>query len=88
MPNFVNQIPKIQKSVSSSAKAAATVSVRPSASIIFRHSLRLYQTSTASMVAQKIDGTSIAKYVQMLEESQVLKVLCLGRFENKSRMRL
>jgi len=43
-----------------------------------------FHTSTASMVAQKIDGTAIAKYPLPL----VVQELIVGRFENRLRMRL
>lgn len=62
MLNLANRLLKAQKSV--------RVLKSPCSTLLSLHSLRpstrLFRTSALSMVAQKIDGTAIAKYAQTL----------------------
>jgi hypothetical protein len=67
MLNFATRAPKLNKSVvagilkSSSTRATTTSSFAKSL-LKTSTSTRLFRTSAFSMVAQKIDGTAIAKY--------------------------
>lgn len=67
MLNFATRAPNINKSVVAGIVLKSTATSRLSASSIssilkVSTSIRLFRTSAYSMVAQKIDGTAIAKY--------------------------
>ena len=67
MLNFATRAPKLNKSVvagilKSSSTTATTTSSFAKSLLKTSTSTRLFRTSAFSMVAQKIDGTAIAKY--------------------------
>jgi hypothetical protein len=60
MLNFANRLLKAQKTV----RALKSPSSASPSLLRLAPSTRLFRTSALSMVAQKIDGTAIAKYAQ------------------------